>query len=35
MFIIQQNETARPKDRPALFDAMLAVIAYHRVGNRP
>src|SRR6202451_3452156 len=25
----------RPKDRPALIDAMLAVIAYHRVGNRP
>ena len=28
-------EAARPKDRPALIDAMLAVIAYHRVGNRP
>jgi hypothetical protein len=28
-------ETARPKDRPALIDAMLTVIAYHRVGNRP
>ena len=28
-------EEARPKDRPALIDAMLAVIAYHRVGNRP
>ena len=28
-------EAARPKDRPALVDAMLAVIAYHRVGNRP
>src|SRR5271168_2519956 len=28
-------EAARPKDRPALVDAMLAVIAYHRVGDRP
>jgi hypothetical protein len=28
-------EAARPKDRPALIDAMLAVIAYHRVGDRP
>ncbi|WP_406696367.1 transposase [Singulisphaera sp. Ch08] len=28
-------EAARPADRPALIDAMLAVIAYHRVGNRP
>ena len=28
-------EAARPKDRAALIDAMLAVIAYHRVGNRP
>ena len=28
-------EAARPKNRPALIDAMLAVIAYHRVGNRP
>src|SRR3954453_4328478 len=28
-------ESARPKDRPALIDAMLAVIAYHRVGDRP
>ena len=28
-------EAARPKDRPALIDAMLTVIAYHRVGNRP
>jgi Transposase DDE domain len=28
-------EAARPKDRPALIDALLAVIAYHRVGNRP
>lgn len=28
-------EAARPKDRPALIDAMLVVIAYHRVGNRP
>jgi hypothetical protein len=28
-------EAAQPKDRPALIDAMLAVIAYHRVGDRP
>jgi hypothetical protein len=28
-------EAARPKARPALIDAMLAVVAYHRVGNRP
>jgi hypothetical protein len=28
-------EAARPKARPALIDAMLAVIAYHRVGDRP
>jgi hypothetical protein len=28
-------EAARPKDRPALLDALLAVIAYHRVGDRP
>jgi hypothetical protein len=28
-------EAAWPKDRPALIDALLAVIAYHRVGNRP
>jgi hypothetical protein len=28
-------EAARPKDRPALIDAMLTLIAYHRVGNRP
>jgi Transposase DDE domain len=28
-------EAARPKDRPALIDAMLAVVAYHRVGDRP
>ena len=28
-------EAARPEGRPALIDAMLAVIAYHRVGNRP
>jgi len=28
-------EAARPKDRPALIDALLAVIAYHRVGDRP
>jgi Transposase DDE domain len=31
----QKIEAARPKDRPTLIDAMLAVIAYHRVGNRP
>ena len=28
-------ESARPADRPALIDALLAVIAYHRVGDRP
>src|SRR5438309_5903815 len=28
-------EAARPEDRPALVDAMLTVIAYHRVGDRP
>src|SRR3954464_3012875 len=28
-------EAARPDDRPALVDALLAVIAYHRVGDRP
>jgi hypothetical protein len=28
-------EAARPADRPALIDALLAVIGYHRVGNRP
>ena len=28
-------EAARPDDRPALIDALLRVIAYHRVGNRP
>ena len=28
-------EAARPGDRPALIDALLAVIAYHRVGDRP
>ena len=28
-------EAARPEDRPALIDAPLAVIAYHRVGDRP
>jgi Transposase DDE domain len=28
-------EEARSKNRPALIDAMLTVIAYHRVGNRP
>ena len=28
-------EAARPEDRPALIDAMLTAVAYHRVGNRP
>jgi len=28
-------EAARLEDRPLLIDAMLATIAYHRVGNRP
>jgi hypothetical protein len=28
-------EAARPCDRPALIDALLAVVAYHRVGDRP
>ncbi|QDV37406.1 hypothetical protein ElP_53450 [Tautonia plasticadhaerens] len=28
-------EAARPADRPALIDALLAVVAYHRVGDRP
>src|SRR3954464_5137425 len=28
-------ESARPSDRPALIDALLAVVAYHRVGDRP
>ena len=28
-------ESARPEARPALIDALLAVIAYHRVGDRP
>jgi hypothetical protein len=28
-------EVARPKDRPALLDALLVVVAYHRVGDRP
>jgi hypothetical protein len=28
-------EAASPEDRPALIEAMLAVIAYHRVGDRP
>jgi Transposase DDE domain len=28
-------EAARPGARPALIDALLAVIAYHRVGDRP
>src|SRR3954466_5503177 len=28
-------EAARPDARPALIDALLVVIAYHRVGDRP
>jgi hypothetical protein len=28
-------EAARPEDRPTLIDALLTVIAYHRVGDRP
>ena len=28
-------ESARPSERPALIDALLTVIAYHRVGDRP
>src|SRR5438309_6620914 len=28
-------ESARPEDRPALLEALLRVIAYHRVGDRP
>src|SRR4051794_18122137 len=28
-------EAARPGDRPTLIDALLAVIGYHRVGDRP
>jgi hypothetical protein len=28
-------EAARPGERPALIDALLRVIAYHRVGGRP
>jgi len=28
-------EAARPADRPRLVDALLAAVAYHRVGNRP
>jgi hypothetical protein len=28
-------EAARPEDRPPLIDAMLAVVAYRRVGDRP
>src|SRR5262249_11874640 len=28
-------EAARPESRPALIDAMLTVMAYHRVGDRP
>ena len=28
-------EAARPRSRPASIDALLAVIAYHRVGDRP
>jgi hypothetical protein len=28
-------EAARPENRESLIDAMLATIAYHRVGDRP
>jgi hypothetical protein len=28
-------EVARPADRPALLEALLRAVAYHRVGNRP
>jgi hypothetical protein len=28
-------EAARPEDRAGLIDAMLAIVAYHRVGDRP
>jgi hypothetical protein len=28
-------EAARPEDRAPLIDALLAMIAYHRVGGRP
>ena len=28
-------EAARPADRPLLVDALLAAVAYHRVGDRP
>jgi Transposase DDE domain len=28
-------DAARPEDRPALVDALLTVVAYHRVGDRP
>jgi len=28
-------EAARPADRGRLIDALLAAVAYHRVGNRP
>jgi len=28
-------EAARPEDRVTLIDAMIATVAYHRVGNRP
>ena len=28
-------EAARPEARAALIEAMLAVVAYHRVGDRP
>jgi hypothetical protein len=28
-------EAARPEERPVLIDALLRVIAYHRVGDRP
>ena len=28
-------ESARPRNRAALIEAMLTAVAYHRVGNRP
>jgi hypothetical protein len=28
-------EAAHPEDRESLLDAMLVIIAYHRVGDRP
>jgi hypothetical protein len=28
-------EAARPQERPSLIDALLATVAYHRVGDRP